>query len=48
MVIIIIVDEESMYDAASGEEVLKVDGAWHGDFDSDAESVDSDEEDLLK
>ena len=33
---------------ASGEDYLKVDSAWHGDIDSDAESVDSEEEDPLK
>ena len=32
----------------SGDDYLKVDSAWHGDIDSDAESVDSEEEDLLK
>ena len=33
---------------ASGDDYLKVDSAWHGDIDSDAESVDSEEEDPLK
>lgn len=32
----------------SGDDYLKVDSAWHGDIDSDADSVDSEEEDLLK
>lgn len=32
----------------SGDDYLKVDSAWHGDIDSDANSVDSEEEDLLK
>ena len=32
----------------SGEEYLKVDSAWHGGIDSDADSVDSEEEDPLK
>ena len=32
----------------SGDDYLKVDSAWHGDIDSDAESVDSEEEDPLK
>ena len=33
---------------AGGDDYLKVDSAWHGDIDSDAESVDSEEEDPLK
>ncbi|KAJ7375337.1 KAT8 regulatory NSL complex subunit 2 [Desmophyllum pertusum] len=32
----------------SGDDYLKVDSAWHGDIDSDADSVDSEEEDFLK
>lgn len=32
----------------SGDDYLKVDSAWHGDIDSDADSVDSEEEDPLK
>ena len=35
-------------DGGSGEDYLKVDSAWHGDIDSDADSVDSEEEDFLK
>lgn len=34
--------------AGSGDDYLKVDSAWHGDIDSDADSVDSEEEDPLK
>ena len=40
------VDEE--VGAGSGDDYLKVDSAWHGDIDSDADSVDSEEEDPLK
>ncbi|KAL9967884.1 hypothetical protein ACROYT_G026188 [Oculina patagonica] len=32
----------------SGDDYLKVDSAWHGDIDSDADSVDSEEEDPIK
>lgn len=32
----------------SGDDYLKVDSAWHGDIDSDADSVDSEDEDPLK
>ena len=36
-------------DPPSGsEELSKVDSAWHGDADSDAESVNSEDEDPLK
>jgi len=38
-------DEEA---GGSGDDYLKVDSAWHGDIDSDADSVDSEEEDPLK
>lgn len=30
------------------EDLQKVDSAWHGDVDSDADSLNSDEEDPLK
>ena len=40
-----VLDEDG---GGSGDDYLKVDSAWHGDIDSDADSVDSEEEDLLK
>ena len=42
---ILCLDEEA---GGSGDDYLKVDSAWHGDIDSDADSVDSEEEDPLK
>ena len=44
--IILCSDEEGV--GGSGDDYLKVDSAWHGDIDSDADSVDSEEEDPLK
>lgn len=46
MVSFCILDEEAA--GGSGDDFLKVDSAWHGDLDSDADSVDSEEEDPLK
>lgn len=45
-VILYFLDEEAA--GGSGDDFLKVDSAWHGDLDSDADSVDSEEEDPLK
>lgn len=46
LIIILCLDEEGV--GGSGDDYLKVDSAWHGDIDSDADSVDSEEEDPLK
>ena len=43
---ILLADEETT--AGSCDDYPKVDSAWHGDIDSDADSVDSEEEDPLK
>ena len=46
LALILLSDEETA--GGSCDDYPKVDSAWHGDIDSDADSVDSEEEDPLK